>query len=80
MRIVVQSVSYRILNVGLKGWSLKLTSWCFVHVLFSVCHLVPRTHTLCNEVTTLGGGGPGVHGKMEREEAGKASIEEHSGA
>ena len=31
------------------------------------------------ELTTLGGGGPGVHGKMEREEAGEASIEEHSG-
>ena len=40
---------------------------------------MPRTHTLRAELTTLGGGVPGVRGSMEREEAGEASIVERSG-
>ena len=34
---------------------------------------------LRGKLTTLGGGGPGVRGRMKREEAGEASTEEHSG-
>ena len=52
-------------------------------VLLSMCYspsvTMPRTHRLRAELTTLGGGGPGVRGRMEREEAGEASTEERSG-
>ena len=39
---------------------------------------MPRIHTLRAELTTLDGGGPGVRGKMEKEEAGEVSIAERS--
>ena len=38
-----------------------------------------RTQLLRAELTTLGGGEPRVHGRMEREEAGEVGIEERSG-
>ena len=44
-------------------------------MLFSVCHHA----TFRAELTTLGGGGPGVRGRMEKEEAGEGNIEGHSG-